>query len=293
MYELIQVGKDTYYMDCPAKVGFYKTSEHDVVLIDSGSDKDSAKKVKKVLEEKSWNLQTIFNTHSHADHTGGNNYLQALYNCKIYTPSTERSVTESPILEPVSLYAGFPLEELCNKFLMAKESKVEILTPEVLPQGLEMINLPGHCYNMAGFKTSDNVVFLADSLYAEETLNKYKIAFMYDIQANLNTLEFIKTLKASLFVPSHGAVVTDIETIAQKNIDKTNAISDTIVKTLSQPMTFEDLLAKLFTYFDIEMNIVQHFLIGSTVKSYLSYLARCQRISCFFENNKMFWASSE
>ena len=47
MFELIQVGSNTYYIDCPAKIGVYKVSETDVYLIDSGSDKDAGRKIRK------------------------------------------------------------------------------------------------------------------------------------------------------------------------------------------------------------------------------------------------------
>lgn len=76
MYELIQVGTHTYYMDCPTKVGFYTSDDRHVVLIDSGSDKDAAKKAKKILDAHNWELSMILNTHSHADHIGGNQFLQ-------------------------------------------------------------------------------------------------------------------------------------------------------------------------------------------------------------------------
>lgn len=44
MYELHQVGSRTYYMEAPAKVGVYLLPDNGVLLIDSGSDKDAAKK---------------------------------------------------------------------------------------------------------------------------------------------------------------------------------------------------------------------------------------------------------
>lgn len=44
MYELVQVGEKTYYIECPAKMGLYRINESEVCLIDSGNDKDSGKK---------------------------------------------------------------------------------------------------------------------------------------------------------------------------------------------------------------------------------------------------------
>ena len=45
MYELKQVGPQTYYINCPAKIGVYVRSEYEVYFIDSGNDKETAKKV--------------------------------------------------------------------------------------------------------------------------------------------------------------------------------------------------------------------------------------------------------
>lgn len=289
MYELVKVTENTFYMESPAKVGIVKTSASDVVIIDSGSDKDAAKKIKKILEEQGWNLKAIFNTHSHADHTGGNNYLQAQTGCKIYAPGIDCAITENPVLEPTMLYGGFAMEELRNKFLMAKESVVEKLTPAVLPEGMEIIELPGHSYSMVGFKTADDVIFLADSLVSESTLEKYQISFLYDVDAYLKTLENIKTFRATCFIPAHAAQVLDIVPLAQKNIDKTYEIIDKIKSILLNPLTFEELLAEVFRTYNLNMTIQQRMLVGSTVKSYLSYLKNAGQINYYFENNLMYW----
>ena len=86
MYELIRVSEDCFYINCPAKIGVVKTGEQDVCLIDSGNDKDAGKKVKKILDAQGWTLKTIYNTHSHSDHIGGNKYLQTQTGCQVCAP---------------------------------------------------------------------------------------------------------------------------------------------------------------------------------------------------------------
>lgn len=66
--------------------------------------------------------------HSHADHIGGNQYLQKRTGCRIYAPGIECSFTRHPILEPISLYGGYPPKDLKHKFLMAQESEAQYLT---------------------------------------------------------------------------------------------------------------------------------------------------------------------
>lgn len=289
MYELIQVAENSFYMDCPAKVGFFKVADNEVVIFDSGSDKDAGKKVKKILDAQGWKLRAIYNTHSHADHIGGNQYLQNQTGCKIYARGVERSFTAYPVLEPTALYGGFACKDLQNKFLMAKESAVEELTADALPEGLELISLPGHSYDMVGFRTSDDAVFLADCLSSAETLEKYGIGYLYDVGAYIETLEKVKEMKAKVFVPSHAPQTEDIVPLAQLNIDKTKEIAEKIAELLSSAKTFEELLTDVFEAYGLTMNLTQNVLIGSTLKSYLSYLKDAGRIVFTFENNRMLW----
>ena len=85
MNELKQINETTFYLECPSRVGFYLLSPHDVILIDSGNDSDMGKKITRILEEHEWQLSYIINTHSHADHTGGNQVLQKYYICLMFT----------------------------------------------------------------------------------------------------------------------------------------------------------------------------------------------------------------
>ena len=94
MFELNQVGERSYYINCPAKIGVFKLNDTDVYLIDSGNDKDAGRKVRKILSENGWNLKGIINTHSNADHIGGNKYLQQQTGCKIFAEGIEAAFTK-------------------------------------------------------------------------------------------------------------------------------------------------------------------------------------------------------
>ena len=125
MYELIQVLNNTYYINCPAKIGLYLDVDKGVYLIDSGNDKEAGRKVRQILDKNGWTLRAILCTHSHADHIGGCKYLQAQTGCKVYSPGVERDFTRHTLLEPALLYGGFPPKALRHKFLMAQESDAD------------------------------------------------------------------------------------------------------------------------------------------------------------------------
>ena len=285
MYELIPITDRSYYIQSPAKIGLFRINDTEVCLIDSGNDKDAGRKIRKLLDSRGWKLTAIYNTHSNADHIGGNHYLQAQTGCKIYAPGIDCAFTKYPILEPAFLYGGYPCGEPRHKFLLAQESSAKELTHDVLPEGFEIIPLPGHFFSMVGFRTPDNVVYLADCLSSRETLDKYQISFLYDPAAYLQTLEMVKSLNADLFVPAHAPATRGIAELAQYNIQKVLEIAEKIVELCSEPLCFEALLQKLFAEYALTMNFEQYVLVGSTVRSYLSWLKDTGRVSARFENN--------
>lgn len=288
MYELEQVGANTYYINCPAKIGVYLDGA-DAYLIDSGNDKDAGRKIRQIFDKNGWNLKVIFNTHSNADHIGGNKYLQGQTGCKIYARGIERDFTEHPILEPSFLYGGYPCKELRHKFLLAQESEAEYLNESVLPDGMELLPLPGHFFDMASFRTPDNVVFLADCLSSSETLEKYKIGFIYDVGAYLKTLEAVEKMQAEMFVPAHAEATENIAPLARLNIEKVLEIAEKITELCREPLTFEEALKKLFDDYSLKMNFEQYVLVGSTVRSYLAWLKDEGKLSAEFKENRLLW----
>lgn len=292
MYELIQAGERTWYINCPAKMGIYQMNEGDVCLIDSGNDKDAAKKVLKILDANAWTLKMVINTHSHADHIGGNRLLQERTGCKIYAAGTDRVFISHPVLEPSLLYGGYPCKELRNKFLMAQESVAEELTEAVLPEGMEMLRLDGHSLSMTALKTADGVWFLADSLAGDMGIEKYHVSFLYDVKGYLESLEKIKHLTGTLFVPAHAEATEDIVPLVQRNIDKVVEITGVLKKICEEPKRFEDILKLIFDHYGLTMDFNQYVLVGSTIRSYLSYLHDDGDVAVVFADNQLYYKTA-
>ncbi len=290
--ELEQIGAKTYYLKNPTNIGIYKVDDSHVYIIDTGNDKDAGKKILKIVNENGWQVAGVIITHSNADHIGGAKVIQERTNCKVYAYGIEKSFTESPILETSFLYGGYPFKDLRNKFLLAKESLVTNIDNN-LPDGLEYFNLKGHFFDMIGIKTADDVYFLADSLFSKETITKYHLFFIYDVKEYLNTLDYLSTLNGKLFVPSHCEATKDISSLIALNRNKINEIASKIYDLLNTEKTFEDILKSIFDDYNLVMNPNQYVLIGSTIRSYLSYLYDNDKITFEFKDNKMFWKQKE
>lgn len=286
--ELVKVGEKTYYIKNATNIGIFKFDDTNVYLIDTGNDKDAGKKILKIIDEQGWKVKGIINTHSNADHIGGNKVIQDRTNCTILAHNMEKSFTEFPILEPSFLYGGYPFKDLRNKFLLAKESVV-LPIENNLPNGLEYFFLKGHFFDMIGIKTSDNVYFLADSIFSEETIKKYHLFFVYDVREFLNTLDYLKTLNGKMYIPSHSEATSDISALIELNKHKIQEVMDKIYNICAKEITFEEILKYIFDEYNLIMNVNQYVLVGSTIKSYLAYLADENKVIYEFKDNKMIW----
>ena len=157
---------------------------------------------------------------------------------------------------------------------MAKPSKVSDIIPSsgaVLDTGLEAHALPGHFLDMIGIGTPDDVIFLADCLFPENIINKYHIFFLYDIRAHLETLETVTSLSAEWYIPSHGKPMRDIDGLIRINRQKIGEIVETVIQCCRN-CSFNEVLAGLCDTYSIDLNAEQYVLVGSTLRSYLSYL---------------------
>ena len=289
MYELIQAAEHTWYIQCPAKMGLWVPDGQTAVLIDSGGDKDAGRKVQKTLEAQGWTLGCILNTHANADHNGGNALLQQRLQAPAFAPGIDAAITTYPILEPAFLYGGYPPKPLRNKFLLAQPSRCQTLTEENLPEGLTMLPLPGHFFDMCGFGTADGVWFLADCLTSETVIEKYHVQFLYDVAGYLDTLDKVSRLEGRLFIPAHAEATEDIRPLAEKNRAKVLEILDVVRSLCREPKMFEDILQGLFAHYQLTMDFSQYVLVGSTLRSYLAYLLDNGGAEAEFMDNRLLW----
>lgn len=267
---------NSYYFNARTAIGAYKTDDQ-LILIDAGNDDSSIKKAIKSFGD--IHVSTILNTHSHADHCGGNAYIQKQHNCNIYAPVLESAFIENPVLEPTYLYGAAPLETLKNKFLYVKPSVVThpILgdEPVIIGDGLvfKPILLAGHSPNQMGYLTDDGIAYLGDALVSEEISEKHPLIFTFDVQEHLNSLERLKSLEAHGYVIAHGGYYENIQALIHSNHEALIQIHHYILEILKHgPCTIDGLHAKLVTLYHLEEQLSQAFLNRSVIMAHLKYL---------------------
>ncbi|MDD4407186.1 MAG: MBL fold metallo-hydrolase [Bacilli bacterium] len=288
---LEQLGSKTYLINVTNKVGIFLINETDVAIIDTGFDDQAGQDILDICNNKKWHIKMILNTHSHIDHIGGNNIIQQKLNVPIYAKKMEKAIIENPEITAAIAFGGYPHKYLRNDYLLAKESKVLELTPKILPAGLEMLDLPGHNGNMVGFKTIDDIYFLADAIGGESILKKYTIQFKYNVEKYFETLDYIKTLKGKLFVPSHGENFSqsELDYIIKLNKDASEDIIKNIKKICQKKITFEQILKYIFEIYNLKMDFIQNTYIGASIKCYLSYLLDQSELEIIIEKNILYW----
>jgi glyoxylase-like metal-dependent hydrolase (beta-lactamase superfamily II) len=249
----------SWVIEGPTNLGVIENNG-EVILIDSGNDKESGRKINKLLNEKGWRLRAIINTHSNADHIGANDYLQRMTGCEIWAPAIEQAFIEYPQLESSFLWGGFPVKEMTSKFFQAKPSKVsKILDPQAYSgsEQFRIVALPGHFFNMVGVLTVDKVFFLADCMFGENILSKYCIPFVYDVAGYKETLHRVGETEAEFYVMSHGEVLMDIGPAVHQNLAIVAEIEEKIVEIVAEPLGFDEVLQRIADHFGITLDYGQ------------------------------------
>jgi glyoxylase-like metal-dependent hydrolase (beta-lactamase superfamily II) len=288
--ELTLLSGSTFVARGPTNVGVFAPGDGRAVLIDTGNDDDAGRKILRVCEAAGLHVSHIANTHSNADHCGGNALIQARTNCRIAAPRQEAVFIENPALEPSFLWGGFPLPPLRNKFLMAKSSRVTDLleAPCSVPgAGIDALPLPGHYIGMVGFMTPDKVFFAADAAANPEILIKYSYYFVYDVAAHLASLDALSDIDADWIVPSHADPTREVGPLVAANKAKILEVGERILDLCAEASTPESLVARLANGYGLDLNHTQYALIGSTLRSYIAWLADKGLVVSRLEANRL------
>jgi len=266
----------------------------EAIVIDSGLNDDSARRIVKAIEGVGWHITVLINTHSHADHCGGNKYIQEKTKAQIYAPAIEAQMIEVPYLEPWYLSSGaMPIDELQNQFLMARPSHVDKVMDnkgelDIGSTKMTIVSLPGHSPNQIGIEVEETF-FCADSVFSEEVLDRHKIPFFIDIGKEKQTLAFLQGSSSRYYVPSHATPGTLIRDLVAAN---SKAILD-VEKYITEETgdgTKDQILKRVCDKFGVKLNeFPQYYLTSTAVMAYLSYLQKQGRLKPTLAENELTW----
>ncbi|MDA3846287.1 MAG: MBL fold metallo-hydrolase [Vallitaleaceae bacterium] len=279
---------NSYMIPGAVNIGVF-ARDHQATIIDSGNDLEAGRKIKQLLVANELELVSIINTHSNADHIGGNAFLQKHYNCDIIATEIESTVINHTLFEPMYLYGAHPFKSLRNKYVQAESSRV---TSMIKPgdtitghgQTFKTMDLSGHFWSCIGIHTEDDVVYLGDSLFSETIIEKYGFFFMYHVQQFLDSLDVLEKYEAAYYVPSHADLSTDITDLVVLNRKRVHENIEMIYDFLDEPKGIDRLFFDVAKKLRINGNPTQYMILTSTIKAYISHLVETQKIELTFKN---------
>lgn len=292
--ELTKIKGNTYYINAPTNIGIYVFKNKNCLIIDTGINNSQARKIEEVLLDNNLHPKYIINTHSHIDHCGGNSYFKNNYTgCLFYSSNKEKIYMENIELCFQMLSGSKPLKGLVRT---NKSSDIDFILDygvnKINDEKFEIIALSGHTEEQIGIITPEKVCFLGDSVFSCETMKKYSIPYLYDIQASISTLNTIKDIDADYFVLGHGDNIidkSDLNSLVDKNLENIDDYINQILELLDQPLTKEDILQNLAILNDINMSFTQYHVDLSTVGSFLSYLNDKDYIDSSIQDGKLYF----
>lgn len=293
--EMVRASGKTWYIPGPTNLGVFD-AEGGTVLIDSGNDESAGRNILKLMQEKDREISLILNTHSNADHIGGNAFIQKRTGCRIAATRMEAAFIEDPLLESSLLWGAKPFKEIRGKFLKAQPSHVTDIIPSsgpILDTGLEAVPLPGHFLEMIGVRTPDGVFFIGDSLFSPAILDKYGLSVCFDVEGQGKTLEYLEKTEAEIFIPSHAEPVRDIGPLVRRNRESLEQTSRVILNTCMEPSSREDLIAAIVHHFGITLTPAQYVLTHITVSAWISFLWDAKLLKPVLDDGRMLWSAGQ
>jgi glyoxylase-like metal-dependent hydrolase (beta-lactamase superfamily II) len=277
MTEAVRLADATYYLPNVINVGIVAMGDGRALIIDSGQDSDYGKSIRKACEALSLMPAAVINTHAHADHFGGNDYLARNCGVAVYAPPFEEAIMRYPELEPTYLFNGaYPISELQNKWLMAKASPIDhVLSGDALELSgvsVQIKRLPGHSRAQIGVLVNA-VLFCGDAVIGEATLSKYKVPFGANIAQQIESIRALTKIQAERIICAHGQPVSDVSATAEANLAAIERACAAVREALYPAADLSQIVARVVKRLDVQNNnFSQFYLFQSIVTAYLGYL---------------------
>ncbi|GGR21512.1 MBL fold metallo-hydrolase [Deinococcus ruber] len=268
------------------------------LLVDTGLDESHARKLLRAVQDAGLTPSAVLNTHSHADHHGGNAFiLKRFPELEIYAPPLEAAIIQHPVLEPLYLYGALPPKPLQSKFLLAPSSPARPLEAGTHTLGsvtLELLNVPGHAVQMFAVRRG-GLLYAADALFGPDTLSKHPLTFCADsAQQKASAASLLHLEGVQLTVPGHGDATPDLAGLVRLNLDSLERTTQNVLNAVQAGAASTDtLLARVCTDLGIVMtNPGAVVLNRSVVSAHLKELLEAGRIEMTTEDNHLLFRAA-
>ncbi len=298
MADLQELSSNVYYLPGGVNAAVVGNGDGEALLVDTGGDKDHGRRLKKACDALNVKPVAILNTHSHADHYGGNEYLVRNFGLPVYAPPFEASIMQSPLLEPVYLFGGAqPPKEMLSKWLLAKPSPVDaLLSPgrlELHGLTLEIFDTSGHAHTHYSVGVGD-ILIAADAVFGGSVLEKYPLPFGQNVGRQVESAARVGTLGARVVLPGHGEPTEDVAGLVEANLAAFERATDAVMGAVAEAATGVDIatvLARTSDALGVVMTDLPRYTLNlCTVMAYLSYLLEEGRVTLALEHNALRWS---
>ena len=295
--QLEKINGNSYYIPGPTNVGVFQFKDKYTLIVDSGDNKQQARKIDELLRNQGLSVKYVVNTHNHIDHSGGNLYFQENYPGTIlYASEPEKQFIEDPALFPLYLYGGQAPRELSRHFVRNQKININgLLSPglcKINEEKFDIIPLAGHARGLIGIATRDKVCYLGDALFSEDKIAKYSLPFLFDIAAQLDTYRVLAGLDYDYYVLGHADMVynsLEMKKLIDFNETNLNHYLELILELLMQAKTREELLEEIVILKDLNLDFKEYYFSLSTIAAMISYLYDQDLLTHQIENGKLYY----
>ena len=266
------------------------------LLVDTGLDDSHARKLLRAVEAAGLTPSAILNTHSHADHHGGNAFILGRFpELAVFAPPLEAVIIRHPLLEPLYLYGALPPRELRSKFLLAPASPAQGLEAGTHTLGgvtLELLAVPGHAVQQFAVRRG-GLLYAADALFGPEALGKHPLTFCADSAAQKTSAAALGALPGvTLTLPGHGDPTPDLSGLVALNLASLERVSGAVQAAVRAGAAgIDELLARVCEAFGLTLTSPGALLLNrSVVSAHLTELLASGAIRMEVQANRLVFA---
>jgi len=289
--DLVKIAGPAHYLPGRVNIGVI-LGDGQAALIDTGLDESAARKAVQAVERAGLRLAAVINTHSHADHCGGNAFVRKRTCAPIYAPPVEAALIQHTQFEPFFLFGAAPFTAIDSKWFHAAPTPVaHILDANVTVCGVELEVLPaaGHSMNQVALATAE-VAYLADALMAPEILERYPIQYCYDVLGHRETLERLTTLRKDWYVGAHFPPTQDLRPLLLANRASLARTAAAVLDALRPAASTEEVVRSTAETLGVPpMDPPAYLLNAAAVKAHLSAHVREGRVTFEIQDQRPLW----